>query len=95
MISSTFKIAGLTYFSTNSSYATLETDGVNEIGLKSFLGCRTGLIFGIADTSAIFEAAGRHCSEYEAFKIWVTGKAIMNEYSLSNQLDIASASDAL
>ena len=51
----TSRTAGLTTSSTTNSSATLETQGVSEIGLKSFFRSSTGFFLRRGGTSAIFQ----------------------------------------
>jgi hypothetical protein len=55
-------MAGLMNCSTTTSWASFETIGANEMGLKSLLTVRTGISFGMGITYANFQAAGKRFS---------------------------------
>ena len=79
----------------HESSATLETQGVSEIGLKSFFRSSTGFFLGRGETSAIFQMVGNRCSRYDALRICVMGKARISEYSFKSQFGTFSGPDAL
>ena len=54
--------AGFTKPSTTNSSATLEIQGVRDIGLNSFWMSTTGFFLGRGVTSAIFQMVGGRCS---------------------------------
>ena len=91
----TSRTAGLMKSSTTNSSATLETQGVSEIRLKSFFRSSTGFFLGRGGTSAIFQMVGNRCSRYDALRICVMGKARMSEYSFKSQFGTLSGPDAL
>ena len=57
-----FMTAGFTKPSTTNSSATLEIQGVRDIGLNYFWMSTTGFFLGRGVTSAIFQMVGRRCS---------------------------------
>ena len=68
------------------SSATLESDGVSEIGLSSFLGFTT-CFNGSGVTSACFQADGNFCSLYDEFRTSAMCWSNSSAYSVKNQLD--------
>ena len=74
---------------TNSS-ATLEIDGVKEIGRKCLLTSVAGFTYGTGMMSACFHIDGNLCSSKEELIILQTGFASISAYVLHNQFGIPS-----
>ena len=89
--SMTFRIVGPTYINTT---ATLESDGVSDMGLMCFDTFVLGFSVGNGMTSANFQGKGSSCSANELFRIWVMGLARKWAYSFRSQFPIPSGPEA-
>ena len=88
-------IAGPTYLSTTKSSATLEIEGVKEIGRRCLIASSTGFCFGRGTTPASFQGVGSLCSLKLAFNMDVIGCTRISAYSLKSQLPMSSGPAAL
>ena len=89
-----FSMAGPTYILTTKSSATLDNDGVKDMGLMCFDTFVIGFCLGKGVTSANFQGEGSCCLAKEQFKMLVTGSARISAYSFMSQLPIPSGPDA-
>ena len=87
--------AGLTYFSTMRSSASLDKTGVREMGRRCLLISLMGLCFGTGTTSASFQEGGRRDSWNEELRITETGPAKRSAFSFNNHTGIPSGACAL
>ena len=82
------------YLETTNSSATLERDGVRDIGLKCLQISDTGFVFMIGTTSAAFHEARSRCSLKLLLRIELTGWARTSAYSFNTQFGTPSGPEA-
>ena len=87
--------AGLTYFSTIWSSASLDKIGVREMGRRCFLISLMNIYFGTGTTSASFQGGGKRDSWNEELRISETGPAKRSAFSINNQTGMPSDPHAL
>ena len=94
LVSRTFKAPGLTKSHTIISLATLDRQGVSEMGRRSFLMSSTGCFLGSGVTSAHFHMLG-NCSWNDLLMMVVTGKARRSASSFKIQFEMPCGSRGL
>ena len=87
--------AGLTYFSTMWSSASLDKIGVREMGRRCLLISLTGLCFGTGTISASFQEGGRLDLWNKELRITETGPAKKSAFSFNNHTGTPSGPCAL
>ena len=77
-----------------NSSATFERHGVSEIGLSSFSNIFTRFFFCKGATSAIFQAVRIDCSKKDKLRIFMTGRAIVYEYSTLSSVTFKNSGES-